>query len=160
VPLTILVYVLGIRGYLQRQNIIPPVKKEEKSNSLSEEIIVQTIHSLRSAMVQKKLYLDQGLNLSVLAKHTGIAPKTISAVLNQHLCKSFNEFINEYRIEEMKFRLLQSENKHLTIAGLAYECGFNSLPTFQRAFKSVVGVSPTEYVMKENQHIKPLLKQS
>ena len=100
-------------------------------------------------MEQNKLYHDPALNLSALAKHTGVPPKTISAVLNQHLNKSFNEFINEYRIREIKERLLQPGNKNLTIAGLAYECGFNSQPTFQRAFKAFVGVSPKEFMSKE-----------
>ncbi len=146
VPLTILIYVLGIRGYLQLQHIIPQGKKEEKPGSLPEELITGTVLILRNSMEQEKLYLDAALNLAALAKHTGIAPKIISAVLNQHLHKSFNEFINEYRIGEIKERLLQPENKNFTIAGLAYECGFNSLPTFQRAFKAVVGVSPTEFI--------------
>jgi AraC-like DNA-binding protein len=146
IPLTILIYVLGVRGYLQLQHKVPNGKKEEKTVSLPEQLITDTVLSLRNSMEQEKLYLEPALNLAALAKHTGIAPKTISAVLNQHLQKSFNEFINEYRIGEIKERLLQPHNKNITIAGLAYECGFNSLPTFQRAFKAVVGVSPTEFI--------------
>jgi AraC-like DNA-binding protein len=38
------------------------------------------------------------------------------------------------------------ESRELTIAGLAYECGFNSLPTFQRAFKATAGMSPKEFL--------------
>ncbi|MEO6546543.1 MAG: helix-turn-helix domain-containing protein [Ferruginibacter sp.] len=147
VPLTILIYVLGIRGYLQLQNITR-VKKEEKISSLPNDVIAEVVPILRNSMEQEKLYLDPALSLGTLSKHTGIAPKTISAVLNQHLQKSFNEFINEYRIAEIKERLLQSDTKNLTIAGLAYECGFNSQATFQRSFKSIVGVSPTEFMTK------------
>jgi AraC-like DNA-binding protein len=44
--------------------------------------------------------------------------------------------------------LLRPESRSLTIAGLAYECGFNSLPTFQRAFKAMLGYSPKEFLSK------------
>jgi AraC-like DNA-binding protein len=67
------------------------------------------------------------------------------------LNKSFNEFINEYRIEEVKKRLLEKGNEHLTIAGLALECGFNSQATFQRSFKNATGVSPKEYLSLQPQ---------
>lgn len=149
VPMTILIYVVGIRGYLQLQNKIPQARKDLKLNPLAPAVITQAVPVLHHCMEQEKLYLDQSLNLALLAEHTGIAPKTISAVLNQHLHKSFNEFINEYRVRELQERLLQPQHKNHTIAGLAYDCGFNSLATFQRAFKTVVGVSPTEYMNKK-----------
>ena len=101
-------------------------------------------------MEEEKLWMNPALNLSLLTKHTGIPSKTISAVLNQHLNKSFNEFINGYRIDAIKSRLLSAEDKNLTIAGLAYECGFNSQPTFQRAFKSIQGESPSEFLLKHS----------
>lgn len=66
------------------------------------------------------------------SEQTGIAQKVISAVLNQQLNKSFSEFVNEYRITEVKKRLLEPQRDNLTIVGLAYECGFNSQSTFQR----------------------------
>jgi len=150
VPLTILIYVLGIRGYLQLQKITVHLKKEAKPGTLPEELIGSVLQTLFKAMEQEKLYLDQELNLATLSKHTGIAPKTISAVLNQHLHISFNEFINGYRVREIQARLLEPQSKNLSIAGLAYECGFNSLPTFQRAFKAVAGVSPTEFITNEH----------
>lgn len=157
VPLTVLIYILGIRGYLQTQNIASQVKKEKRSSLLPEALITEAVSVLRHSMEQDKLYLDPALNLAALAKHTGMAPKVISAVLNQHLNKSFNDFINEFRIGEVKERLLLPQNKNLTIAGLAYECGFNSLPTFQRTFKTIVGMSPTEYIAKACKTDKSLL---
>ena len=99
-------------------------------------------------MEEEKIWLDPALNLSLLSSQTGVPSKTISAVLNQQLNISFNEFINSYRINAIKARLLSPEDKNLTIAGLAYECGFNSQPTFQRAFKSIQGESPSEFLSK------------
>jgi AraC-like DNA-binding protein len=69
-------------------------------------------------------------------------------VLNQHLHTSFNEFVNEYRVSAFKQKLCTDEVKHLTIAGIAAECGFNSQATFQRTFRQVTGLSPSEFKMQ------------
>jgi AraC-like DNA-binding protein len=97
-------------------------------------------------MEEERLWLEPDLNLGRLAQHCGVAPKLLSAVLNQHMDTTFNEFVNGYRVAAVRKRLLMPESRELTIAGLAYECGFNSLPTFQRAFKAVAGMSPKEYM--------------
>lgn len=72
------------------------------------------------------IYLNPDLNLHALAQHTGIPQKTISAVLNQYIKKSFNEFVNEYRVEAFKQKLQQPAMNSFTIAGIPSECGFNS----------------------------------
>jgi len=96
-------------------------------------------------MKEDKIYLNPNLNLATLSEKTGIAPKTISAVLNQHLQKSFNEFVNGYRVNEFKEKIVQPEMNNLTIAGIAFECGFNSQATFQRTFKELTGQSPSDF---------------
>jgi AraC-like DNA-binding protein len=99
-------------------------------------------------MQQDKLYLNPELNLAQLADHVSLPQKTISEILNQHLHKNFNEFVNEYRINEILARIFLPESKKFTITSLAFDCGFNSQPTFQRAFKSIKGLSPSEFIAK------------
>jgi AraC-like DNA-binding protein len=150
IPMSILIYVLGIKGYLKASlPVVSEIPSNRKPLSMDERAGKDVIDRLRKAMEEEKLWLDPALNLSLLTKHTGIPSKTISAVLNQRMNKSFNEFINEYRINAIKARLIASTDKNLTIAGLAYECGFNSQPTFQRAFKSIQGESPSEFMSKK-----------
>lgn len=146
IPLTILIYIAGIRGYIQVQQEVQKEKKEVATIQFTGEVANDIISRLETAMQKDKLYLDPSLNLANVSAHIAIPHKTISAVLNQHLGKSFNEFVNEYRVSEIKSRLLQTESEKFTIAGLAYECGFNSQPTFQRAFKSITGKTPTEFL--------------
>lgn len=148
VPLAILVYWLGLRGYIVSQRESPGKKNTGNQPVLPAPELEQLIVLLKTAMETDRLYLDPSLTVASLATHTGATPKTLSAVLNQHLNKSFNEFINEYRVQAIKERLLLGETKELTIAGLAYECGFNSLPTFQRAFKAIIGQTPKEFLSK------------
>lgn len=147
IPLSVLVYWLGIKGYLMsKETFVSSLKKPIATSEMSLERIEEITSTLNKSMIEDKLYLNPDLNLSVLADHTGIPQKQLSKVLNQILFKSFNGFINEYRIKEVCNRLLSEESKRITIAGLAFECGFNSQPTFQRSFKEFMGCSPKEFV--------------
>jgi len=143
VPLVALIYTLGIKGYLMPAQEPPPLKTPL---SIPPDTINEVLLRLKSAMEEDKLYLKPALNLTSVAEYTGVASKTISSVLNQHLQKSFNEYINNYRITAFKQNLLNPAFKHLTIMGMALESGFNSQATFQRAFKQATGMSPSEFV--------------
>ena len=146
VPLAIIIYWLGIKGYIVSHQHTASLKKTTGSQStLPAATIQQAISLLKKVMAEDKLYLNPNLNLNILAQYTGISQKIISAVLNQHLHKSFNEFVNEYRVETFKEKIQQPEMERLTIAGVAFECGFNSQATFQRTFKEFTGMSPSEY---------------
>lgn len=146
VPMSFLIYWLGINGYLVTQ-----FQVKKLSQPLPDDVFIQTIQVLQAAMDQDKLYLDPELSLDILSRHTGIAPKTISAALNRNLDKTLSEFVNEYRIAEFKTRFAHAKNAHLTIAGIAAECGFSSQATFQRTFRQFTGVSPSAYKAQASQ---------
>ena len=92
-----------------------------------------------------QLYKRTPLKLNHLVVHTGIPQKEISMILNQSLHKSFNEFVNEFRIKEVKKMLADAKYDHLTISAIALESGFNSQATFQRAFKNLNQETPKQY---------------
>ena len=143
IPLVVMIYYLGVKGYFISYRM--PVAKTA-ALIVPGEKLVQLVSMLKKSMEEERLWLQADLNLGKLARHCGVAPKLLSAVLNQHMDTTFNEFVNGYRVAAVRKRLLMPESRELTIAGLAYECGFNSLPTFQRAFKAVAGMSPKEYM--------------
>jgi AraC-like DNA-binding protein len=58
---------------------------------------------------------------------------------------NFNDYVNQFRVGEVKKKLLQAEWAHLTITGIAFESGFNSKASFQRIFKEQTGMSPSEF---------------
>jgi AraC-like DNA-binding protein len=144
IPMVILIYWLGIKGYIVQAAI--KKKATAAANTLPEEVIQQTTATLTKAMETNKLFLNPELNVSILSRQIAIPQKTISAVLNQHMQKSFNEFINGYRINAFKEKIGQPGMENLTIAGVAAECGFNSQATFQRTFKEIEGMSPSAYL--------------
>jgi len=146
VPLAILVYWLGIKGYLVMKYQLANTKQTREISALLDPAAInQTVRQLKHAMETDAVYLNPDLNLALLSKYTSIPAKTISAVINQHLNKSFNEFVNEYRVEAFKEKIQQPEMDNFTFAGIASECGFNSQATFQRTFKQLTGLSPTEF---------------
>ncbi|SFW41063.1 helix-turn-helix domain-containing protein [Chitinophaga sancti] len=146
IPMVMIVYFLGIKGLL-----LPERETKASPAPLEERLIATVVPLLKKAMEEDRLFLNPALNLTLLSEHIAIPPKSISAVLNQHLNKSFNEFVNSYRIEAFKKKVSEPGFEQLTIMGLALECGFNSLPTFQRAFKNMVGMSPKEYIKMNDQ---------
>lgn len=158
IPMVVLIYWLGIKGYLMipQMELMALLRKEVQAKravpgpvALPEDTITATVPALIKSMEEDHLYLDPNLNLALLVQHTGIPQKTISAVLNQHLNKSFNEFVNAYRIDYFKQKICDPKQEHLTILGVAYDSGFNSQATFQRAFKNATGMSPREYLARE-----------
>jgi putative ABC transport system permease protein len=96
-------------------------------------------------MKVEKLYLHEALTLRMLAMRLQADPNLVSFVLNNVLNKTFYDYVNEFRIEEVKRKISDPAYAHLKIVEIAYECGFNSKATFNRVFKKHIGKSPSEY---------------
>jgi AraC-like DNA-binding protein len=143
-PLAGLIYYFGIKGILVSNSL--STKNDSIINSrLSPDRVSFILARLKNAMEVEKLYLEPALTVSTVANHVEIPAKQISAVINQAEAKSFNEFVNAYRVEEFKKRIHDPKFQFMTIVGIALECGFNSQATFQRTFKAFERMSPTEY---------------
>ncbi len=113
--------------------------------NLSKEELNQINLKLEDVLFSEKPYLQQELTLSGLAELVGTSDKKLSALLNHSLNISFYDFINQYRVEEVKEKLKLEEYEKYSLLGLAYTCGFNSKSSFYRAFKKETGISPTAY---------------
>ncbi len=68
---------------------------------------------------------------------------TTNIPINQ---KNFYSYINAFRVEEFKERVVSQKYTHLTILAIALDCGFNSKSTFNRIFKQATGITPNEFV--------------
>jgi AraC-like DNA-binding protein len=138
--LPVFAYWLGLVGYLRGRATVPVAKPKPRP-----EVGLDQLDRLKRAMTDDGLYRNPTLTLADLAAHVGLSAAAVSARLNAGLGQSFNEFVNGYRIEDVKRRLGTPDVERLTILGLAYEAGFNSKTTFNRVFKELTGVSPKEY---------------
>ena len=102
-------------------------------------------HELNSLMENDKPYLEPDLNLLQLADKVKLSRNQLSYIINQQHQMNFNEFVNSYRIEEVKRLMLDPANKHLKLISLAYDAGFNSKASFNRIFKQMTDMTPSQY---------------
>ncbi|MDB5130720.1 MAG: macrolide transporter ATP-binding/permease protein [Mucilaginibacter sp.] len=100
---------------------------------------------LKKAVQAGLYYQDPELSLSSLAEKLELGPHELSRIINTALKKSFNDFINEYRVADVIQKMQDPAYDHITLLGIAFESGFNSKTTFNRTFKQMTGKSPVEY---------------
>nr|WP_299418330.1 helix-turn-helix domain-containing protein [uncultured Emticicia sp.] len=146
---------VGITGFTQYQ----PLRLVYSSkNKLQEEILTTIATSepkennfeelrtkIENSMLEEKLYLEPELSLSDMAQKLKTNTSVLSAAINSTFGKNFNDFVNEYRVKEFKKQIKLPKNQNYTILAVAFECGFNSKATFNRAFKKFTGQSPSRF---------------
>jgi AraC-like DNA-binding protein len=157
----ILIYGLSIGGYITVFNqrnapVFDPDVQESDGAAAAEGPAGQGSglrEHLLGLMREEKPYLNPELTLNELSRLMDCSPTLLSRVINQELGSHFNEFINTYRVEDARSRLGDPGYTHLSILGIAFECGFNSKATFNRAFRKVTGQSPSSFLeaQKTNQ---------
>ncbi|AXG69739.1 helix-turn-helix domain protein [Kordia sp. SMS9] len=118
-----------------------PLLKDNELNSLKAQLL--------QLMQEEKPYLKPRLTLHELATMLEINTSILSNVINVEFKQNFNDFINEYRIQEFIELSQKSTNEHLTILGLAYEAGFNSKTTFNTKFKKKMGKTPFQFIKEK-----------
>ncbi|HEX3387152.1 MAG TPA: ABC transporter permease, partial [Mucilaginibacter sp.] len=138
---------LSVAYYLYRcrQWVNYPARENVTVSPLSKEKLMLRGYWLRDQMKGKRFYLDEELSLNSLAKKLGISVHELSRIINTGLRKNFNDFVNEFRIQDIARKMKDPASDRITLLGIAYECGFNSKTTFNRAFKQILGQSPAEY---------------
>jgi len=101
---------------------------------------------LIDVMEKERAFAEQGLTIGVLAQRVGLPEHQLRALINQSMgFRNFSGFLNHYRIAETKHLLSDPAKGRVPILTIAMDAGFASLATFNRAFKSSVGKTPTEF---------------
>lgn len=88
-------------------------------------------------------YLQNNYTLARLSEETKIPKHLLSPLFSEAFEMNFTEFLNSYRIKTAQ-RLL-TEQPNITVSAIAYDCGFNTLSSFNQAFKRVTGTTPSAY---------------
>lgn len=130
------------------QEAVIAIEYESFIDADSDEILIWK-NKIKSILQQESLFKNPELTLAELAKKLDTNMSLISKTINQGFNMNFNDFINTYRIEAIKQAFEKGEHKKSTLLGIAFDCGFNSKATFNRAFKKNTGFSPKEYLTKE-----------
>ncbi len=104
------------------------------------------IDGLMRLMADERIYRQENITIGVLAGRLKIPEYRLRRLINQRLgYRNFNVFLNNHRIEEAKAALADPAQAEVPVITIAMDAGFQSLGPFNRAFKAVTGVTPTEY---------------
>ena len=104
------------------------------------------IDALMRLMAGERIYRQENITIGVLAGRLKIPEYRLRRLINQRLgYRNFNVFLNNHRIEEAKAALADATQAEVPVITIAMDAGFQSLGPFNRAFKAVTGVTPTEY---------------
>ena len=148
-------YWIGIQALIksellsERSIVAIPAENISVYARLNKQEIQSHVAALSEVMDKEKMYLHETLSLRTLATRLKIDPNLVSYVLNNVLHKSFYDYVNEFRIEEVRRKIDDPAYSHLKMVEIAFECGFNSKATFNRVFKKFMGKSPSEYKKTE-----------
>jgi AraC-like DNA-binding protein len=115
-------------------------KTHDNSTDNSYDSIFQELDKL---ITSNQWFLKSRLTLSDISDLTGLQTRDISRSINVVTEKSFNEYINNYRVDFVCTLLGKSTKKSLS--DIAADAGFSSKASFNKVFKQIAGVTPTEY---------------
>jgi AraC-like DNA-binding protein/membrane protease YdiL (CAAX protease family) len=151
--MSVLIYSIGYLGLRQPEIFMKPAdystdepstekyKKSGLDDSSAEEIKTKLLELIE----KEKPYLDSELTLSKLAEMISVSTHNLSEVINSKLGKTYYYFINEYRVEEFKRKLVNPSTQNYNLVSIAFDSGFNSKTSFNTIFKKITNQTPSEY---------------
>lgn len=154
--LSAFVILIGYFGFKQKDVFISfsieteteiPTKPEIKyaTTKIEGTELQQCCNKVGEFMHANKPYLESDLTLPKLAEELNVPTHHLSQVINEIHGKNFFNFINEYRVEEVKRMIQDPKYQNYSLLGIAYESGFNSKSAFNRVFKNITGTTPSAF---------------
>lgn len=137
-------YFVILHNHLFQIVPVKPLQEENSEKKLSSNTD-NYYRKLLDLMQVERLYEDTELTLDKLAQHLNISSGYLSQIINEKEKKNFFEFVNYYRIESVKAKLVDKDFGHYSILGIGLESGFNSKSTFNSVFKKFTGQTPSTF---------------
>jgi AraC-like DNA-binding protein len=145
VTATFVVYALSIYALKRSRLFMARSKKKQDVGDYKE-----SGTKILSLLENEEIYTDPDLTISKLAGRLKIPAYMTSKIINQFFNTSFPELVLRYRLKKAE-QLLLTKGELLSIEGIAYESGFNSLSVFYSSFKKLYKVTPAQYRKDANQ---------
>ena len=112
----------------------------EKEDAAQFEVIFS---ALDVQIKEEQWFLIERLTLAQLSEFSGFQQRDISRAINLNANKSFNEYINTLRVNYVCQAI--RNHTHKSITELTFDAGFSSKAAFNRAFKQVTKMTPTQF---------------
>jgi AraC-like DNA-binding protein len=140
------IYFLGYRGYALNAAEEKTVIEEKYANSsLSPAALASIESALDKRMAEEKFFLNGDLKIQDLSAAIEVNLHSLSQTINVAKQKSFNDYINELRVNEAKRLLNEAGYENEKLLAIAIDAGFNNKTSFLNAFKKFTGKTPSEY---------------
>lgn len=121
-------------------------QEKYRTSSLTEEQSQALAEAIRNVMENTTEFCNSDFSLASLAELVGTNSKYVSQVINDVFHKSFNDYINPYRIHLACARFADKENYgNFTMKAISESVGFKSYTSFVNIFKKVTGITPSFY---------------
>jgi AraC-like DNA-binding protein len=134
-------FAVGFLAFRVSPQLLRPPALEATAPAIDPKIVER----LRSLMEVEEVFREEGLSIGVLADRVGTQEYKLRELINTQLgFKNFNAFLHHYRIRAAEKALADPAQAHLGIAEIAYEVGYRSLATFNKAFKEATRRTPKE----------------
>lgn len=114
-------------------------------SGLNKQLAQKIAMDLEKQMTEKRLYLDNELNLIRLAEQLHVSEHQLSQVLSEEIGQNFYEYINRKRVEQAKNLLCSNDRQFNNILDLAFSVGFNNKSSFNAAFKRFTQLTPSQF---------------
>ena len=147
--LTAFIHYMGFEGFRRKDHWLsmPAVSKESPTAGvLSPEECSALAQRAGEYMMEQELYRRPELKIQELAAALDVPVHHLSQALNQGAGHNFFDFVNGYRVDFVKERLLAGDLEQVTLAAIAERAGFNSQTSFYRIFKKHTGMTPRNFL--------------
>ena len=109
----------------------------------------EIFRSIQTYFNQEKYFLQTDASLKDLSEKLNQPANYISQSINQEAQQNFNEFLNTYRIKEVKTRLGHADYANLNIVGIGQSVGFKSKSAFYAAFRKQTNMTPSQFLEQQ-----------
>lgn len=87
-------------------------------------------------------HFREEIDLESVARAVCSHPVTVSKIFSQHTGVGFHYYLQYQRCSHAAYLL---KNRNMSVSEIAYDSGFGSIRSFNRAFSLVYGTTPTQY---------------
>jgi len=156
IPVSIFIYVIGYISLSKQSSYlvssaeiikVPPSPAYSKSGLTNHQADL-IIEKLEKVMKHEKTYRNNLLKLQDLSNIIDVPTHHLTEILNTRLKQNFYDYINKFRVLEVKNLIEDDKDKKQNLLTLALEAGFSSKSSFNSIFKKQTGLTPSQYRME------------
>jgi AraC-like DNA-binding protein len=129
----------GTMSLIRQKETAEPVSHNESQQDDFSSIFEHVDSHIRS----QHLYREPRLSLTDLSHRTGLQSRDISRAINLKGRVNFNDYINQFRVDDVKKAMLSTPT--VSLLELAMAAGFNSKTSFNQTFKRLTGETPSAF---------------